>query len=560
MTLTHTFFVLLTVLIAITLVLVVTSRVPRGKKGCNGKNGEQGPTGIEGQTGPDGADGPTGATGDTGPTGTFGPLTLENLTFSNTNLGLTPLSTQTNVSRITTYDYDNLNIGTLADPTTENSTKYILLANDLVAPVQIATSRGSFIVSNQSVDKANLIFSDNTWQELTTNNLTWFPTTQQGSKLTANDTTAGAQEGYAVALSADGNTLAVGAPFDNDRVGCTNIYVRTGSSTWTQQGPKLVGSGYQGQSDQGISVSLSADGNTLAVGGQQDDSNVGAVWIFTRSGTTWTQQGSKLVGTAGVGSQSQGISIKLSADGNTLAVGGSGDDANVGATWIFTRSPGTTTWTQQGSKIVGTGSVGAASQGIAVSLSANGNTLAVGGFQDNASVGATWIFTRSPGTTTWTQQGSKIVGTGGLNQPEQGIALSLSSDGNTLAVGGWTDNGFIGATWIFIRSPVTSTWSQQDKLVADPSVTPGGRQGRSVSLSADGNTLAVGTPSANISLVWIWTREIDVWTVRKSLVGTGGAGPLQRQGWTVSLSANATTLASGSNFNISSNGATWIFV
>lgn len=110
-----------------------------------------------------------------------------------------------------------------------------------------------------------------------------------------------------------------------------------------QQGPKLVGTGASSYVDQGQSVALSADGNTLAVGGTLDNSNTGATWVFTRSGTGWSQQGPKLVGTGALGSADQGTSVALSADGSTLAVGGSRDlrteggswFLRTGATWVF---------------------------------------------------------------------------------------------------------------------------------------------------------------------------------------------------------------------------------
>jgi hypothetical protein len=143
---------------------------------------------------------------------------------------------------------------------------------------------------------------------------------------------------------------------------------------FTQQGPKLVGTGAVGGAGQGGSVALSADGNTAIVGGPRDDSNpsdltsMGAVWVYTRSNGVWTQQGSKLVGTGAVGAAGQGSAVTLSADGNTALVGGSGDEGNNGAAWVFTRSNGV--WTQQGNKLVGTGAVGAAGQGSAVALSA----------------------------------------------------------------------------------------------------------------------------------------------------------------------------------------------
>src|SRR5947199_410827 len=132
-----------------------------------------------------------------------------------------------------------------------------------------------------------------------------------------------------------------------------------------------------------FSVALSADGNTAIVGGPYDNSNTGAVWVYTRSGGVWTQQGSKLAGTGSVA------------------------PPGLGTAWVFTRSNGV--WTQQGSKLVGTGAVRNGLQGQSVALSADGNTAIVGGPSDNTSTGAVWVYTRSGGV--WTQQGSKLIGT-----------------------------------------------------------------------------------------------------------------------------------------------------
>src|SRR6266853_154894 len=89
-----------------------------------------------------------------------------------------------------------------------------------------------------------------------------------------------------------------------------------------QQGPKLVGTGAIGTAGQGSSVALSADGNTLPVGGPTDNesssNHIGAVWVFARSGGIWTQQGPKLVGTGvNAGNSRQGAAVALSSDGNT---------------------------------------------------------------------------------------------------------------------------------------------------------------------------------------------------------------------------------------------------
>jgi hypothetical protein len=506
--------------------------------------------GKRGKSGPTGPEGPAGLEGPTGPAGTAdSTLTLENLIFSNTVT--TVLDPTISVSSITTYDYDTLNKGELPN-TSQGSSKYLALSNNAVAPAQIGTTGGTFLVSNPD-SKVQLVFDDGAWKQINGKALTWFPTTQQGSKLVGTGAISPGNQGYSV--SADGNTVAVGSPNDDSGRGATWIFVRTGV-TWTQQGNKLVGTGAIGAAGQGISVSLSSDGNTLAVGGYYDDNGVGATWIFVRSAGVWTQQGTKLVGTGAVGGSGlQGSSVSLSADGNTVAVSSPYDDGNVGATWIFTRSAGL--WTQQGAKLVGTGEVGGANQGYSVTLSADGNTLAVGGINDDGGLGATWIFVRIG--VLWTQQGSKLVGTGAVGASSQGTSVSLSFDGNTLAVGGSGDDSNVGATWMFVRT--AGVWSQQGLKLVGTGAVGFAQQGNSVSLADDGNTLAVGGPfdNSNLGATWIFTRTGVNWTQQGSkLVGAGAIGPAQ-QGWSVSLASNGDTVAIGGNNDNNGVGATWVF-
>jgi hypothetical protein len=216
---------------------------------------------------------------------------------------------------------------------------------------------------------------------------------------------------------------------------------------FTQQGPKLVGTGAVGNAEQGYSVSLSADGKTAIVGGPVDNvaGFIGAAWVYTRNGSIWAPQGGKLTASdVGPGQGPQfGIPVSLSADGNTAIIGGNRDNNFSGAAWVFTRSNGV--WTQQGSKLVAADAVGAASQGYSVALSADGNTATVGGNSDNGGVGAAWIYTRTGGA--WTQQ-SKLVGSGAIGLADQGYSVALSGDGDTAIVGGQADNGGIGAAWV----------------------------------------------------------------------------------------------------------------
>jgi len=155
-----------------------------------------------------------------------------------------------------------------------------------------------------------------------------------------------------VAISADGNTAIAGGPTDNASVGAVWVWTRSGSS-WTQQGNKLVGSsGTVNGGNQGFSVALSADGNTAIEGGPGENPS-GAAWVWTRSGGVWSQQGNSLIGTGVVFIADQGSSVSLSADGNTALIGAQLDNQNTGAFWVWTRSG--STWTQQGNKLVGSG-------------------------------------------------------------------------------------------------------------------------------------------------------------------------------------------------------------
>jgi hypothetical protein len=296
---------------------------------------------------------------------------------------------------------------------------------------------------------------------------------QYGPKLVGGSAAGFSGQGVSVALSADSSTAILGGPCDGSSddtcstpVGAAWVFVHSGG-VWFQLGDKLVGTGAVGNAAQGISVALSADGNTAIVGGPGDNTNAGAAWVFIRSGGVWSQQGGKLVGSGAVGGAQQGISVALSADGNTAIVGGNADNTNTGAAWVFVRSGGM--WTQQGNKLVGTGAVGAAQQGISFALSADGNTAMLGGRNDNSNAGAAWVFTRSAGV--WSQQGNKLVGTGGVGASRQGFSVALSGGGNTAIVGGSFDNSQDGAAWVFTRSG--GGWSQLgNKLVAPPKASP----------------------------------------------------------------------------------------
>jgi hypothetical protein len=161
-----------------------------------------------------------------------------------------------------------------------------------------------------------------------------------------------------------------------------------------QQGGKLVGGGEEGAGAFGVKVALSTDGNTALVGGFGDNGETGAAWVFTRTGSTWTQQGPKLTATEEVGAGEFGTSVALSSDGNTALSGGIFDHGALGAAWAFARSAGS--WAPQGPKLTGAGETGNAEFGESVALSADADTALVGGITDSGGKGAAWAFVNPP--------------------------------------------------------------------------------------------------------------------------------------------------------------------
>lgn len=441
----------------------------------------------------------------------------------------------------------------------------MVMPNSLTGVVSVTTSIGTAATSNN--------FIINTSKP---------PTKQLGEKLIGQSAAPSSQQGFSVAISADGNTAAVGAGYDT---GAVFVYTRS-NNVWAQQGDKLTGTGAANESlgsDQGFSVAISADGNTFIEGGVGDDGFTGATWIFTRDKNgVWNQQGNKLVGSGsiiiGTVTPEQGYSVSISADGNTAIVGGRRDSNYIGAAWIFTRT--NNIWTQQ-QKLIGTGHVSIAyhqgfptylgvDMGTSVAMSADGSTALMGGPRDNNDTGAVWVFTRHGNT--WAQQGNKLVGTGGdrsfYGGIQQGTSASVSADGNTTIIGGpfdtdsstgdITNNYYNGAVWIFTRSG--NTWAQQGNKLFATDASLGAKQGYSVSISADGNTAIIGAPGDSVSTggMWVYTRNNNVWSqTSNKLLGTGYFGAAE-EGWSSSISADGNTAIIGGpeDFN---EGAAWVF-
>ncbi len=327
------------------------------------------------------------------------------------------------------------------------------------------------------------------------------------AKLLASDKATNDNFGYAVALNSSGSIALIGAYNEDDsgttENGAAYIFTRSGG-VWNQDA-KLLASDKASSDSFGVSVALSKNGNTALIGAyNEDDSGTtdnGAVYVFVLTGGVWTQQ-AKLLASDKANSDNFGYVVSVSNDGNTALVGAQYEDDGVatenGAAYVFTRSGGI--WTQQ-AKLLASDKATNDHFGFAVALSGDSNTALIGTYQEDDSGttdnGAAYVFTRSGGI--WTQQ-AKLLANDKANGDYFGAAVSLNNDGDTALIGAPSedDSGTTdnGATYIFFR--FGSSWSQQAKTLAGDKAN-NDNFGVSVALGGSGDTAVIGAHSEDDS-------------------------------------------------------------
>jgi len=363
---------------------------------------------------------------------------------------------------------------------------------------------------------------------------------------------AGDQSGWVVALSSDGSTLAIGAPF-NDGGGINSGHVRiykNVSGLWTQIGADLNGDAKDDHF--GYSVDISNDGNTVAIGARYNSRlshHRGHVKIFELVKGSWKQVGADIQGEES-GDQS-GHSVSISGDGTTVAIGAPYNEANThtqrnhdpGHVRIYKNLSGT--WTQVGKDIDGENVYDGS--GWSVSLSNDGTTVAIGTpYNDGGgnSAGHVRVYKNVNGT--WTKVGSDIDGDN--IEDELGFSVSLSADGNIVAIGAIMSQG--NHVWdkgyVRVLKNVSGTWKQVGSDIIGEAMRD--QFGYSVSLSADGNTLLVGTPNNDgkgqrAGHARIYNNVKGTWTQLGSDIDGDTAN--LKFGYSVSLSGDGTTAAIG---------------
>jgi len=367
----------------------------------------------------------------------------------------------------------------------------------------------------------------------------------QQTKLTASDGANDDNFGVSVAIS--GDTAVVGSWQDdvgaNENQGSAYVFLRSSAGVWNLQQKLTASDGATGDNF-GYSVAIttvSAPNQTvIMVGAFGDDTganaNQGAVYVFVRSlgGTTWSQQG-KLTASDGLANDVFGASVALS--GGTAIIGANGDDTatniDSGAAYIFVRNG--TVW-EESQKL--TDPTPTTNENFGWSVDISGNLAIVGTNLTTSLAGQAHIFERTTGGNTWNLVYSRV---GGGN-----FGWSVAISGEVAVVGSplltviFDDDG---AASIFER--VNGTWDyegavyQSDRAVGD-------NFGTSVDIAGETIVVgAVGIDSGGIGergAVYVYNRSGNFWAQTQQLLDTN-AGTSDFLGYSVAISGD--TVISG---------------
>lgn len=348
--------------------------------------------------------------------------------------------------------------------------------------------------------------------------------------------------GHNVSLSDDGSVVAIGEPgFISGTPGAVHIYENI-NGIWTQLGSSIVG--LPGEFIGSIgSVSLSDDGSVVAVGSDQSNNQRGIVRIYkyrdkTKDGTIineWIQVGGYISGSAP--GEFLGRTVNLSGDGNTIAIG---VNIGFGAVYIYKNVGGD--WSKMSSDIEGKEE----SFGSSINLSDDGNVIVVGSpFSDINRINGGVVRVYKNTGNVWTQLGFNILGK--KEDELLGWDVSLSDDGSVLAIVGGLNINFHNTTTSIVRiyKNTDDVWAQVGSDIIEEKEEEA--FGHSISLSADGSIIAIGSPysnnGSNLGNVRIYKNKDNVWTQKSSIIKGSGGGEFL--GWSVNLSSDGNILAVG---------------
>ena len=375
------------------------------------------------------------------------------------------------------------------------------------------------------------------------------------AKLLASDGAGNDQFGTSVAVA--GDTAVIGAPRDNDDgsdSGSAYVFTRS-AGVWTEQ-QKLTASDAAASDLFGFSVAVAGDTAVIAVPLDDDNgSNSGSAYVFTRSAGVWTEQ-QKL--TASDAALMDLFGFRVALDGDTAVIGADSDDDNgsgSGSAYVFTRSG--STWTEQ-AKL--TASDAANNDHFGSSVAVDGDTTVIGARLDidnGIGSGSAYVFTRSGSS--WTEQ-QKLTASDAAASDFFGVSVALDIDTAVIGAAFDDDDGSSsGSAYVFTRS--AGVWTEQQKLTASDGAAV---DLFGVSVAVDADTAVIGARDdddngTNSGSAYVFTRSGTIWTERQKLTASDGAFG-DRFGESVAVDADTAIIgAIVDDDNGSNSGSAYVF-
>ncbi|MFL3647318.1 MAG: flagellin [Cellvibrionales bacterium] len=390
---------------------------------------------------------------------------------------------------------------------------------------------------------------------------------------------SGEEMGGMVAMTADGNSVAIGAPRNHGTgtlLGIARVLDWNGKE-YSQRGNDIVGEMEVAGSYtlSGSAIAISDSGNTLVVGARGDDgtdgsfdeysgssgtsyTDIGHVRVHDWNGSSWQQRGADIDG-ENTGDMS-GNAVAVNGDGNTIAIGAINNDGNgqdSGHVRVYQWSG--SAWTQVGSDI--DGEANNDNSGVSISLSTDGRTLAVGADNNDGANGSDSGHVRvyDLSGSQWVQRGVDIDGESASDY--SGVSVDLSGDGKSLVVGAKDNDGNgsnAGHARVFDWSG--SRWEQRGSDIDGES--SGDQSGSSATISNDGQTVVLGAPgndgagdNAGHARIYSWNGF--QWGIQGTDVDGSAANALN--GTSVGVSSDGTRMVTGSPGADNSKGEAIVF-
>jgi len=336
---------------------------------------------------------------------------------------------------------------------------------------------------------------------------------------------SGDRFGSAVSINSTGDRIVVGAYLEDtgaNAAGSVYVYSRSGT-TWSLE-QEINNPSPVSFDTFGYSVSINSIGDRIVVGASSEDtgaSSAGSVYVYSRSGTTWTLE-QEINNPSPVINDYFGFSVSINSTGDRIVVGAYGEDtgaSGAGSVYVYTRSG--TTWTLE-QEINNPSPVASDQFGFSVSINSTGDRVVVSAYLEDtgaSAAGSVYVYFRSG--TTWSLE-QEINNPSPVASDNFGVSVSINSTGDRIVVGAYLeDTGADAAGSVYVYSRSDTTWSLEQEI-NNPTPVADDRFGYSVSINSTGDRVVVSayledTGAYAAGSVYVYSRSGTTWSLEQEI-------------------------------------------